>query len=187
MSENTSGFYGMFSKNSVPSPVGYFRPKESYSITSNRTAPNIKAKKVVSRGDQTGDYRIDFPLNERLALAYSAMEGLLDNWDSYEAKAPSEETLTLAKKISSLFNRKIQPEVRPETDGSIGLYWEFGDTFCLYVDASRQKDAEWYVETVKEEVIEGDPMGLHVIAKTFRNHFQEIFAQKEGLDIAEAA
>lgn len=84
-----------------------------------------------TRTETTGQDASNYELGARLVQAFSDLEKLEDDWNTYGAPAPSSETIELARRICSIFPRKLQPEISPEVDGSISLCWNLDLVYVL--------------------------------------------------------
>lgn len=63
-------------------------------------------------------------ISQKLRLGLADMKKLKNDWDTYGAKAPSEETINKAYAVLDVIPFLKAPEIFPEKDGSIGLYWD---------------------------------------------------------------
>lgn len=61
---------------------------------------------------------------KRWEAALSHIEILTDNWDSYGAKVINKEAIKLVKTILNHLPENLIPEIGPNQDGSISLYWD---------------------------------------------------------------
>lgn len=92
---------------------------------------------VLSKHFETASNIVNFPLNERLELGFRDIEILPDDWDTYGSPAPTKATVDLAKRVCSLFPSQFQPEILPERDGSVGLYFLIDEVeFAIFANAN---------------------------------------------------
>lgn len=60
---------------------------------------------------------------KNLELAFRDVERLRDDWDTYGAKAPNALTIKAAKDLCDILPDDAFPEITPNTDGSISIYY----------------------------------------------------------------
>ena len=72
---------------------------------------------------------------KKIILGLDDMLKLQDDWDSCGSKAPTTRTIEIVRSIILKNKSELLPEIYPEQDGSIGLYWETfgGDTYIVYI------------------------------------------------------
>ncbi len=63
-------------------------------------------------------------ISQRLRLGLADIRKLKNDWDTYGAKAPTEDTINKAYEVLDVIPFLKAPEILPEKDGSIGLYWD---------------------------------------------------------------
>lgn len=133
--------------------VSYQRPENYFFIARQRTADNRTGEdkaSLLSKLSETASNIINFPLNQRLELGFRDIQILPNDWDTYGSPAPTQETIDLAKQICSLFPSQFQPEIMPEKDGSIGLYWEKENkTIVVFVEHRTQDAPKYLIETAE--------------------------------------
>ena len=94
-------------------------------------------------------------LNSRLREGFEDMTYLEKGWNGYSAPAPSEITLSRSKELASFFPSELQPEIQPETDGTVGMYWETTvGVFCVKVS---EKDTVFNVK-MSGQIFRGTPV-----------------------------
>lgn len=103
---------------SKKSPKALFRSL-GYSTTGSKTVPRVGSYQMAAIKVNSSSY-----INEKLKLGLVDMGKLKNDWDTYGAKAPSLETINKAYEILNSIPFLISPEIFPERDGSIGLYWD---------------------------------------------------------------
>ena len=172
-------FIGIVDVNEKPKPVGFRRLEETfYSPYLNGTdSGSGYSFQIKTTGQDTSNYE----LGARLVQAFSDLEKLEDDWNTYGAPAPTGENIKLARRICSIFPRKLQPEISPEVDGSIGLYWDLDFIYNINVNAKEIERPKFTIETYDGQIIvdeEFEKNGLNIdqLAAAFKEYFtQELF------------
>jgi hypothetical protein len=113
--------------------------------TEQRVSGNVDHKSSGLNYDRT--HTFVHPLNNRLELGFRDIEILPNDWDSYGSPAPTRETVALAKSICREFPTDMQPDINPEKDGSVGLYWDLEDeSLWVKIRSDRQDNPEWGID-----------------------------------------
>lgn len=169
-------FIGIANTNEKPKPVGFRRLAETfYDPYLNGTGELFDDS---SKSEATGQDASNYELGARLVQAFSDMEKLEDDWNTYGAPAPSNENIELARRICSLFPRKLQPEISPEVDGSIGLYWDLDLIYSIIINKSDCDCPKFTIETydgeilVDEEFVDSN-LNIDQLAAAFRRYLTQ--------------
>lgn len=169
-------FIGIADTNEKPKPVGFRRLEETfYDPYLNGTG---KVVDYSTQSESTGQDASSYELGARLVQAFSDMEKLEDDWNTYGAPAPSSENIELARRICSLFPRKLQPEISPEVDGSIGLYWDLDLIYSININKPDCAQPKFTIETyegeivVDEEFVENE-LNVDQLASAFRRYLTQ--------------
>lgn len=166
-------FIGIVDTNEKPKPAGFRRLEDTF------YDPYLKGTgevlRYASEPESTGQYASSYSLGARLVQALSELERLQDDWDTYNAVAPTSKNIELAERICSLFPRKLQPEISPEVDGSIGLYWDLDFIYNINVNAAEYENPKFSIETydgfiLVDEEFESNGLNTEQIASAFREH-----------------
>ncbi|MBP9837397.1 MAG: hypothetical protein KBC84_01655 [Proteobacteria bacterium] len=151
--------------------VGYYKLQDTYQRRRTNVTSNCIDYRILY--DQTAQNITEFPLNERLKLAFSDVRKLKDDWDSYGAIAPESKTILLAEQVCEKFEPNIQPEISPEHDGSIGLYWDFDSIYCIKVKDQKEVLFNWFVESSDGNICEGEPLSLEEVSVVFKKFIKD--------------
>jgi len=157
-------FSGLVSTNKKPLPVQYF----------NIADLRVRATAVLAKENRftyTGEELSTFPLNKRIELGFSEMSLLKNDWDTYSAIAPSKSAIDVAKELCSLFPPRIQPEIYPENDGSVGLYWDFESILCMKLKSN--DDFVWFIEDANGNQTSSQGHTVEQIASAIRAHIEK--------------
>jgi hypothetical protein len=119
--------------------------------------------------DLTGQRLTIFPLNLRLQKGFADLEKIKDGWDSYGAKAPSAQTIRIAKYFAGLFPEAQQPEIAPHPAGLVSMSWKSsGKKYSVLIEESEQQNPKWKIEwTINKFKTEWSPLALQEIASLF--------------------
>lgn len=90
-------------------------------------------------------------ISQRLRLGLADMRKLKNDWDTYGAKAPSAETINKAHEVLDIIPFLKAPEILPEKDGSIGLYWDEATVTRVIKINSATFPIVQYIEEKEEE------------------------------------
>lgn len=124
---------GLNQPNENAKPVRYIRPGSA------------SKEPQIAKEYGTGADLIQYSLGLRLELGLRDISKLSDDWDTYGAKAPTKETIELAKQVCLNFPEETQPEIEPCVDGSIALHWPNKYSICLMVRTG-DNPVRWYME-----------------------------------------
>lgn len=173
--QNSSGvkFVGLREKASPQKGFSYDRPNSYFTTQFNRTAQDQMMQSDleidVPKTGGTISF-LNYPLNQRVEKAFQYISVLKDNWDSYGAAAPTSDVIESAKRASSFFPSHLQPEIQPEADGSIGLYWD-QDMFSYAIQILSNNSFEWFIEPKDGEKMVGKKAPLDVVLNSFLSTF----------------
>ena len=158
----------------VPNPSNF---------SSNKYIEMFTPTSLTTRGysSETGNEYSSYFLKEKLELGFEDIELLNDDWDSYGALAPKEETVQIAKEVCSKFPIYAQPDIFPENDGSIGLYWDLQDENCLKIYS--EDNFEFHIANSDGELLIGpinnESYPLDIFVSSLKNYMIE---KIEGLN-----
>lgn len=140
-------YTGLRKTSEPPAVVSYLRPTIFFKLRASCTTQSEPGDFQSSFVDRTGGniQCLVHPLNERLKQAFDYIGMLSDNWDSYGAFAPKEHVISTTKCVAAFFPTYLQPEVQPETDGAIGLYWD-NEKFSYGMRIIDTDRFEWFFE-----------------------------------------
>lgn len=162
-------YFGIYDRDQEPRSTTYVRPEETFAFLINRTAQDESFTQGEHFRTGIGISIVKNPLNQRLELGFLDIEKLEDDWDTYGGKAPSSETIKLAKSICEFFPSRFQPEIIPESDGSVSLYWDFDVTFCIRVNSSNSANTALHLEFPNGQIIEDSVSDPFEAAYIFRS------------------
>lgn len=183
-------YIGLINKNvqNVGISKSRYQPNRGYGVRGSISQTHVKSfdyiNKVVAPTSPFNSFRIEhlipsfnstgiatYQLNEELELGFQDIELLKVGWNSYNAKAPKLETINQAKDICKSLPFSNQPSISPETDGSIGLYWDFQNvTITWYINSDTSNDI------INVEFIDGRTIELNGEFESLKNILSKIIS-----------
>ena len=168
-------FVGMVPRDRQPQPIFFRRLSHTYYDPSFKGTG--KGFEFDHSYESTGRSSSTFGLGARLVQALRDLENLEADWDTYGADAPKFENIQIAERVCQYFPRKLQPEIAPEPDGTIGLYWDLDYIYNLNVDHTREGNPKFSFETYDGTVLLDEEMittnlGIDELAVAIRSYLQ---------------